>query len=106
MVALPGDRRNRYAGFDFAWHKHELLRVSNSSDALLIRGLNQQGEIIDPQQGDLRLSCPPSGQGAGGRARTRDRWIPAVIRTDSPAIVPPTSLLQIVKNKVKKHQQL
>ncbi|GFO44816.1 hypothetical protein PoB_007132100 [Plakobranchus ocellatus] len=43
-----------------------------------------------PQQGDLRLSGPPSGKGAGGWARTRDRRISADIRADSLATVPPT----------------
>ncbi|GFO49094.1 hypothetical protein PoB_007559900 [Plakobranchus ocellatus] len=47
--------------------------------------------IASPQQGDLRLSGPPSGQGAGGGARTRDRRIPADLRADSLATVPPTS---------------
>ncbi|GFO29196.1 hypothetical protein PoB_005570100 [Plakobranchus ocellatus] len=42
------------------------------------------------QQGDLRLSGPPSGQGAGGGARTRDRKVPADLRADSLATVPPT----------------
>ncbi|GFN97389.1 hypothetical protein PoB_002389500 [Plakobranchus ocellatus] len=36
-----------------------------------------------PQQGDLRLSGPPSGQGAGSGARTRDRRVPADLRADS-----------------------
>ncbi|GFO06250.1 hypothetical protein PoB_003275500 [Plakobranchus ocellatus] len=43
-----------------------------------------------PQHRDLRLSGPPSGQRAGGGARTRDRRIPADIRADSLASVPPT----------------
>ncbi|GFO12844.1 hypothetical protein PoB_003934900 [Plakobranchus ocellatus] len=43
-----------------------------------------------PQQGDLRLSGPPSGQDAGGGARTRDRRVPADLRADSLATVPPT----------------
>ncbi|GFN96428.1 hypothetical protein PoB_002293400 [Plakobranchus ocellatus] len=43
-----------------------------------------------PQQGDLRLSGPPSGQGAGGGARTRDRRVPADLRADSLATVLPT----------------
>ncbi|GFN78476.1 hypothetical protein PoB_000498200 [Plakobranchus ocellatus] len=43
-----------------------------------------------PQQGDLKLSGPPSGQGAGGGARTRDRKVPADLRADSLATVPPT----------------
>ncbi|GFO19825.1 hypothetical protein PoB_004633000 [Plakobranchus ocellatus] len=43
-----------------------------------------------PQQGDLGLSGPPSGQGAGSGARTRDRRVPADLRADSLATVPPT----------------
>ncbi|GFO07677.1 hypothetical protein PoB_003418200 [Plakobranchus ocellatus] len=34
--------------------------------------------------------APPSGQGAGGEARTRDRWVPADLRADSLTTVPPT----------------
>ncbi|GFO43617.1 hypothetical protein PoB_007012200 [Plakobranchus ocellatus] len=45
-----------------------------------------------PQQGDLRLSGPPSGQGASSGARTRDRWVPADLRADSQATVLPTPL--------------
>ncbi|GFO37739.1 hypothetical protein PoB_006424400 [Plakobranchus ocellatus] len=43
-----------------------------------------------PQQGDLWLSSPPSGQGVGGGARTRDRRIPADVKADSLFTVPPT----------------
>ncbi|GFO03448.1 hypothetical protein PoB_002995300 [Plakobranchus ocellatus] len=39
--------------------------------------------IASPQQGDLRLLGPPSGQGAGSGARTRDRRVPADLRADS-----------------------
>ncbi|GFN91063.1 hypothetical protein PoB_001756900 [Plakobranchus ocellatus] len=39
-----------------------------------------------PQQGDLRFS----GQGASGGARTRNRRVPAHLRADSQATVPPT----------------
>ncbi|GFN75831.1 hypothetical protein PoB_000233700 [Plakobranchus ocellatus] len=46
--------------------------------------------IASPQQGDLRLSGPPSGQGAGSGARTRDRRVPADLRADSQATVLPT----------------
>ncbi|GFO12324.1 hypothetical protein PoB_003882900 [Plakobranchus ocellatus] len=35
------------------------------------------------EQGDLRLLGPPSGQGAGGGARTRDKRAPADLREDS-----------------------
>ncbi|GFO34333.1 hypothetical protein PoB_006083800 [Plakobranchus ocellatus] len=41
--------------------------------------------IASPQQGDLRLSGPPSGQGAGSGARTRDRRVPADLWADSQA---------------------
>ncbi|GFO17064.1 hypothetical protein PoB_004356900 [Plakobranchus ocellatus] len=43
-----------------------------------------------PQQGDLRLSGPPSSQDAGGGAQTRDRRVPADLRADSLGTVPPT----------------
>ncbi|GFO49852.1 hypothetical protein PoB_007635700 [Plakobranchus ocellatus] len=46
--------------------------------------------IASPQQGDLRLSGPPSGQGADSGARTRDRRVPADLRADSQATVLPT----------------
>ncbi|GFO27834.1 hypothetical protein PoB_005433900 [Plakobranchus ocellatus] len=47
-------------------------------------------QSTSPQQGDLRLSGPPSGQGAGGGARTRDRRVPADLRADWLATEPPT----------------
>ncbi|GFN85991.1 hypothetical protein PoB_001249700 [Plakobranchus ocellatus] len=46
--------------------------------------------IQGPQQGDLRLSGPPSGQGAGGGARTRDTRVLADLRADLLATVPST----------------
>ncbi|GFN92084.1 hypothetical protein PoB_001859000 [Plakobranchus ocellatus] len=46
--------------------------------------------LSSPHQGNLRLSGPPSGRGAGGRARTRDRRVPADLKADSLATVPPT----------------
>ncbi|GFN91083.1 hypothetical protein PoB_001758900 [Plakobranchus ocellatus] len=39
--------------------------------------LHSQCHRAHPQQGDLRLSSPLSGQGAGGGARTRNRRVPA-----------------------------
>ncbi|GFN74353.1 hypothetical protein PoB_000085900 [Plakobranchus ocellatus] len=47
-----------------------------------------------PDQGDLRLSGPPSGQDASDEARTRDRRVPANLRADSLATVPPTPSLK------------
>ncbi|GFO08319.1 transcription factor hes-1 [Plakobranchus ocellatus] len=50
-----------------------------------------------PQQGDLRLSGPSSGQGARGRARARDRRVPADIRADPLAPGSPTRLPHLEK---------
>ncbi|GFN84546.1 RNA-directed DNA polymerase from mobile element jockey-like protein [Plakobranchus ocellatus] len=46
--------------------------------------------VVSSQHGDVRLSSPPSGQGAGGGARTRDRRVPADLRADLQATEPPT----------------
>ncbi|GFO08749.1 hypothetical protein PoB_003525400 [Plakobranchus ocellatus] len=48
--------------------------------------------IASPQQGDLRLSGLLSGQGASGEARNCDRRVPADLRADSLATVPPSPL--------------
>ncbi|GFN96272.1 hypothetical protein PoB_002277800 [Plakobranchus ocellatus] len=45
--------------------------------------------IASPQQGDLGLSGPLSGQGAGGGARTRHRWVPENLRANLLSTVPP-----------------
>ncbi|GFO11453.1 cyclin-dependent kinase 2 [Plakobranchus ocellatus] len=50
-----------------------------------------------PQRGDLKLSGPPSGQGADGGARTHDRRVPADLRADLLATVPPTPQRDRVK---------
>ncbi|GFN96371.1 ankyrin-3 [Plakobranchus ocellatus] len=55
-----------------------------------VTGVLQRRKKKSPQQGDLRLSGPPSGQGAGSGARTRDRRVPADLRADSQATVLPT----------------
>ncbi|GFN83718.1 hypothetical protein PoB_001022400 [Plakobranchus ocellatus] len=52
-----------------------------------------------PQQGDLRLSGPPSGQDADCGARNHNRRVPADLRADLLATVPPTPP-HIVHNKV------
>ncbi|GFO11486.1 hypothetical protein PoB_003799100 [Plakobranchus ocellatus] len=41
------------------------------------------------QQGDIRLSGLPSGQGAGGRARTRARRVSTNLKVDSQATMSP-----------------
>ncbi|GFN84634.1 hypothetical protein PoB_001114000 [Plakobranchus ocellatus] len=58
--------------------------------------------IASPQQGDLRLSGPPSGQGAGSGARTRDRRVPADLRADSQATVLPTPPLDGCRHRYKR----
>ncbi|GFO09528.1 hypothetical protein PoB_003603300 [Plakobranchus ocellatus] len=45
--------------------------------------------MASPEQGDLRFSGPPSGQGAGGGAQICDRRVPADLKTDSLATVQP-----------------
>ncbi|GFO44279.1 hypothetical protein PoB_007078400 [Plakobranchus ocellatus] len=45
-------------------------------------------EVGCPPRSDLRLSGPPSGQGACGRALTRNRKAPADLRADSLSPVP------------------
>ncbi|GFO49858.1 hypothetical protein PoB_007636300 [Plakobranchus ocellatus] len=45
--------------------------------------------VATPQQGDFRFSGRPSGQGADGGTRTHDRMVPADLRADSLATVPP-----------------
>ncbi|GFO21583.1 hypothetical protein PoB_004808800 [Plakobranchus ocellatus] len=45
--------------------------------------------IASPQQGDLRLSGPPTGQGAGGGARTHIRMIPTDLKASDLSTVPP-----------------
>ncbi|GFO28418.1 hypothetical protein PoB_005492300 [Plakobranchus ocellatus] len=60
------------------------------------RGGRKRGESggiekrTSSQQGDFRLSGPPSGQGAGGEARTRDRRVSADLREDLLSTLPPT----------------
>ncbi|GFO18035.1 hypothetical protein PoB_004454000 [Plakobranchus ocellatus] len=59
-----------------------IIRIfANFSSKTMYAGFLQ---IPRPHQGTLRLSGPPSGQGAGGGARTRDRRIPAELKADSP----------------------
>ncbi|GFN86932.1 endonuclease-reverse transcriptase [Plakobranchus ocellatus] len=71
----------------------ETIEGEQSDFKSIKRGV-RQGCVMSPdpspQQGDLRLSGPPSGQGAGSGARTRDRRVPADLRADSQATVLPT----------------
>ncbi|GFO11219.1 hypothetical protein PoB_003772400 [Plakobranchus ocellatus] len=54
--------------------------------------------MASPQQGDLRLLGSPSGQRAGGGARTRVRRVPADLRADSLITVLPTPQKTRYKN--------
>ncbi|GFO45431.1 hypothetical protein PoB_007193600 [Plakobranchus ocellatus] len=58
----------------------------------------KEGAPASPQQGDLRLSGPPSGQGAGGGAWNCDRRVPADLRADSLATVPPSPRQPVLKD--------
>ncbi|GFN79506.1 hypothetical protein PoB_000601200 [Plakobranchus ocellatus] len=54
---------------------------------------NQLADNVDGPS-DLKLSGPPSGQGAGGMARTTDRMYSADLRADSLPTVSPTPSLK------------
>ncbi|GFO20155.1 hypothetical protein PoB_004666000 [Plakobranchus ocellatus] len=63
----------------------DLKRLSNNEEVDIKQHRRRVSEFLytaSPQQGDLRLSGPPSGQGAGSGARTRDRRVPADLRAD------------------------
>ncbi|GFN86243.1 hypothetical protein PoB_001274900 [Plakobranchus ocellatus] len=64
---------------DFSFDGYLCLRHRTSSNIIRC----EIGFCVHPQQGDLRFSGPPSCQGAGGEARTRDRRVPADLRADS-----------------------
>ncbi|GFO07155.1 hypothetical protein PoB_003366000 [Plakobranchus ocellatus] len=64
--------------------------IITKQEANISSGSNNRDPRASPKQDDLRLSGPPSGQGAGGGTRTRDRGVPADLRADSLATVPPT----------------
>ncbi|GFO41086.1 hypothetical protein PoB_006759100 [Plakobranchus ocellatus] len=80
--------------------RHSSRRRSSSSVIASNWAVRLNTETIDrervnilgssPKQGELRLSGPPSNQGANGGARTRVRGVPADLRADSLATVPPT----------------
>ncbi|GFO40265.1 reverse transcriptase [Plakobranchus ocellatus] len=65
-------------------------------------GRTSKASLARPQQSDLRLSGPPSSQGAGGGARTRDRSVPADLRADSLATMPPTPPLNRTDAEIQK----
>ncbi|GFO41648.1 hypothetical protein PoB_006815300 [Plakobranchus ocellatus] len=48
---------------------------------------------------------PPSGQDASGGARTRDRRVPADLRADSLATLPPTPLTLLWTSYIHKNQK-
>ncbi|GFO01329.1 hypothetical protein PoB_002783400 [Plakobranchus ocellatus] len=62
-----------------------------------------QTDESSPQQDDPRLSGPPSGQGAGGGAQIRDKTVPADLRADSLATVPPTPSAHL-HSKIEMHK--
>ncbi|GFN75940.1 hypothetical protein PoB_000244600 [Plakobranchus ocellatus] len=68
--------------------------IGGSREGGKARGKMKEGQKqnvnASPQQGDLGLLGPPAGQGAGGGTRARDKRVPADLRADSLATVPPT----------------
>ncbi|GFO32304.1 hypothetical protein PoB_005880900 [Plakobranchus ocellatus] len=55
-----------------------------------VKWRKRYGNLNYIEKGDFRLSGPPSDPGACGSARTSDRRVPADLRADSLATVPPT----------------
>ncbi|GFO13170.1 hypothetical protein PoB_003967500 [Plakobranchus ocellatus] len=68
----------------------------NDRRCILVHGLPLTIPVvmdIPPEQGDLRLSGPPSGQDDDDGARTRNRRVPADLRADSLTTEPLTPKL-------------
>ncbi|GFN88732.1 hypothetical protein PoB_001523800 [Plakobranchus ocellatus] len=65
--------------------------VGQSATKSKVRGSNPSPAKARPQQGDLRLSSPPPGQGGGDEGQTCDRGVPADPKADSLSNVLPTS---------------
>ncbi|GFN96314.1 hypothetical protein PoB_002282000 [Plakobranchus ocellatus] len=57
--------------------------------------------ILPVHKADLRLSGPPSGQGAGDEARTPYRRVPVDLRADSLAIMPTTPPRRMKREPVR-----
>ncbi|GFO00427.1 hypothetical protein PoB_002693200 [Plakobranchus ocellatus] len=57
-----------------------------------------------PQQGDLRLSDPPSDQGASERAQTQHREVPEILVYVSLSTGPPTPPLEQAQNVMFSHK--
>ncbi|GFO03161.1 hypothetical protein PoB_002966600 [Plakobranchus ocellatus] len=89
------DRRNERKRKIQEEPKQMALKKENETSKLLKGLVFGFLYIASPQQGDLRLLSPPSGQSAGSGARTRDRRVPADLRADSLATVPPTPPLNV-----------
>ncbi|GFO49627.1 hypothetical protein PoB_007613200 [Plakobranchus ocellatus] len=85
------------AAGDFQWYNETCVgRIITTVDVISVghaqlQKLNQI-ERSCPQRDELGLSGPPSGQDAGGGARTLDRRVPADLRAESLATVPWTPL--------------
>ncbi|GFN81396.1 hypothetical protein PoB_000790200 [Plakobranchus ocellatus] len=72
VVSILANLKEYLHGIDTNGPFHERLNIFPWDGQL-------KGIGASPQQGDIWLSGPPSGQGAGGGARTRDRKVPAAL---------------------------
>ncbi|GFO16806.1 hypothetical protein PoB_004331100 [Plakobranchus ocellatus] len=76
---------------------HSTHRCDQSLAQPLVRQVGSLFKLSDHDATTPRLSGPPSGRGASGEARTRDRRVPADVRADSLATVPPTPQADVEK---------
>ncbi|GFN79883.1 hypothetical protein PoB_000638900 [Plakobranchus ocellatus] len=94
LPALKLQRRNfESSKAEFYWRKSSDVTnfpTGNAQEMKKFMAIVISSKRRCSTQGDLRLSGPPSGQGASSGARTRDRRVPADLRADSQATVLPT----------------
>ncbi|GFN90931.1 hypothetical protein PoB_001743700 [Plakobranchus ocellatus] len=83
----------RFTGSRRRWSSEANSYANHFHRHTVIEGRKEDLYIASPQQSDLKLLGPRSGQGADGETRTRDRRFPADLRADSLTTVSPTPLL-------------
>ncbi|GFO21474.1 hypothetical protein PoB_004797900 [Plakobranchus ocellatus] len=71
------------------------IRTEMIQAKLMLSKAHEKGRLRTWAERTARLSCPPSGQGAGGGARICDRRVPTDLRVDSLSTAPPTRSIKI-----------